>query len=155
MRGSKKVRSSLTEERKQGCPGILILTHGFLGQALIDAAMLHDGETQSVVALPLRADEDLELYADRSVSAFLSMPKGSVVLFDQFGGTPFNQFLIHYRKPFPALCGVNLPMLLNAIILRETLEGFALISALKKAAEESIVDVSAYRNRIENEIRGV
>lgn len=133
--------SSVNSER----PGILILSHGPLCQAIIDSARMIAGDVGGVVGLPLEPGCDVSEYGDRALEILDGMPAGSIVLFDLFAGTPFNQLAARFRShPFLALCGVNLPMLLDANSMRENLSGEDLLRAIAESARESIVNVSDF-----------
>lgn len=126
-------------------PGILILSHGPLCNALIESAKLISGDVDGIVGLPLEPGCDVSAYADRACAMLNEMPEGSIILFDLFAGTPFNQLVARFQEqPFCALCGVNLPMLLDANTMRETLSGAELIRAVEEAAQESIVNVNDF-----------
>lgn len=126
-------------------PGILILTHGPLCTALIESAQLISGDVEGIVGLPLEPGRDVSSYAGEACALLDSMPDGSIILFDLFAGTPFNQLVAQFREhPFLALCGVNLPMLLDANTMRESLSGEALLRAVEESARESIVNVNDF-----------
>lgn len=126
-------------------PGILILSHGPLCNALIESAKLISGDVDGIVGLPLEPGCDVGAYADQACAALREMPEGSIILFDLFAGTPFNQLVARFQaQPFHALCGVNLPMLLDANTMRETLSGAELVRAVAEAAQESIVNVGDF-----------
>lgn len=125
--------------------GILILSHGPLCTALIESAKMISGDVDGIVGLPLEPGCDVSAYAEQAYSILQSMPEGSIVLFDLFAGTPFNQMVARFQDhPFHALCGVNLPILLDANTMREGLSGSELIRALAESAQESIVNVEEF-----------
>jgi len=126
-------------------PGILILSHGTLCRNLIEAAKMIHGDAEGVTALPLEEGCSLPAYASNAVAVFKSMPEGSIVLFDMLFGTPFNQFITALEgNTIHGLCGVNLPVLIEALAFRENLRGAELIKALENSAHESIVNVSEF-----------
>ena len=98
-----------------------------------------------MAALPLREDDDVEAYGDKAMVLFKSMPEGSIVLFDLLGGTPFNQLMMKSGgEAFPGLCGMNLPMLLEAVSLREVMNGDELIDTLADSAREAVVNIRSF-----------
>lgn len=126
-------------------PGILVLSHGPLCTALIESARMIAGDVEGVQALPLEPGRDVAAYADQACALLDAMPEGSIVLFDLFAGTPFNQVIARFReRSLPALCGVSLPMLLDANTMRETLSGQELIRAVEESAHESLVNVADF-----------
>lgn len=126
-------------------PGILLLSHGPLCEAILSSARLIAGSCDNVAALPLREDDDVEAYGDKAMVLFKSMPEGSIVLFDLLGGTPFNQLMMKSGgEAFPGLCGMNLPMLLEAVSLREVMNGDELIDTLADSAREAVVNIRSF-----------
>ncbi len=126
-------------------PGILLMSHGPLCQALLESAKMLGGEAANVVALPLFENADIEAYGAEAMAIYRSMPQGSIVLFDLAGGTPFNQMLMKSNgESFSGMCGVNLPILMEALALRESLQGDALIDALMESASMSIVNLKGF-----------
>ncbi|MCI8294198.1 MAG: PTS mannose transporter subunit IIB [Hespellia sp.] len=132
---------------EKNIPGILILSHGPFCEAVIESAKMIAGEMENVVGIPLEAGCDMEEYAAKVINTYQALPKGSIVLFDLQSGTPFNQ-LVSYcagnEVPLDALCGVNLPILLEAWTLRNSVSGSELVKALENAGHESLVNVTEY-----------
>lgn len=132
-------------EKVNELPGILILSHGPLCTAMIESAKMIVGETPNVTALPFRAEDDLEQYGLRANAIYSAMPEGSIVLYDLFSGTPFNQMLARCGgRPIDGLCGVSLPVLLDALSMRECMSGDALVRALEESAHAGIVNVRTF-----------
>lgn len=133
------------EKNTSTLPEILIMSHGALCTALIESAQMICGEAEGVTALPFLNGADVEAYGRLGKKTYDAMPEGSIILFDLFCGTPFNQMLGQSGgRPMYGLCGVNLPMLIDALNLRETLSGQALVSAIAASAQDSVVDLSKF-----------
>ena len=125
--------------------GILLLSHGPFCQALLESAQMIMGEAQNVVAMPLLETSDIDLYGNTAMETFRAMPEGSIVLFDLASGTPFNRMMIQSGgEKFPGLCGVNLPVLLEALTMREVMQGDALIELLSDSAKESVINIADF-----------
>jgi PTS system mannose-specific IIA component/D-glucosaminate-specific PTS system IIA component len=132
-------------EDNNDIPGILILSHGQLCNALISSAKMINGEMYGVVALPFEEGMNLKSYTQNAKTILMGMPEGSVILFDLFSGTPFNQLLLLYNDvKIYGLCGASLPMLLDALMFRETMRGAELVKELEKSAHASIVNVGEF-----------
>lgn len=130
---------------QEDIPGILIVSHGPLCTALLESARLISGEAKNVVAMPLLENASIEAYGAEAMQTLRAMPDGSIVLFDLVGGTPFNQMMqCSNGECFPGLCGVNLPVLLEAMAIREIFRGEELVAALASSARESIVDIRTF-----------
>jgi mannose/fructose-specific phosphotransferase system component IIA len=133
------------ETYRKDLPGILLLSHGEFCSALLKSAELITGEAENVAALPLLKDADISDYGNTAMATFRAMPEGSIVLFDMASGTPFNQMLLKSDgKAFPALCGMNLPMLIEAMSMREMMTGSELIKELQSSAQKSIVTLDYF-----------
>lgn len=103
--------------------GIVIVTHGQLGQALADTAGLILGAPpESVMAVSIDLTQPVDKLAEKIETAIKSVDsnKGIILLTDMFGGTPSNlsySFLDEGR--IEVISGVNLPVLLKAINIRK------------------------------------
>lgn len=103
--------------------GILIVTHGQLGDALVDTAeIIFGSKPESIISVSINLAEDVEKLRKKINTAIKSVDsnKGILILTDMFGGTPSNlsySFLEEGR--IEVISGVNLPVLLKAINLRK------------------------------------
>lgn len=121
--------------------GVLLVTHGEFGAALLGAAQLIVGPQEGVLAVSVlesRGVDDIlaELKTDL---AQLEMGMGVLVLTDLFGGTP-TTLSLSLRKlgNVEVVAGVNLPMLLKVLQSRsESLD--TLTSQAKAAGVQGIV----------------
>ncbi len=95
---------------------VLLLTHGNIGNALIEAAQLTWGRLPlpvTSVAVSPQCNADTLIAKLRKTLSTLSQAHQILVLTDLFGSTPAN---VAQRLDFPGLyivCGVSLPMLLK------------------------------------------
>ncbi len=102
--------------------GILVVTHGRLASELVTAAEMIVGEIPNVTAVsigwyddPDEAQEEIRNAIERVEGG-----QGTVVLTDMFGGTPSNLSLAFLEKDrVEVITGVNLPMLIKLVSLRE------------------------------------
>lgn len=103
--------------------GIFLITHGTLGESLIQCAchVLNKRPSQ-LVQLGLSAQDDPldALPIARQMLDWVDSGKGALILTDIFGATPSNvaQKLIATGRT-EAIAGVNLPMLLRVLNYRE------------------------------------
>ncbi|MDR1597527.1 MAG: hypothetical protein LBR89_01150 [Holosporales bacterium] len=107
--------------------GIVIVSHGQLGAALVESAeMILDRKeriyTVSVSSVSAKIDqmrEDLLLVIDQANEG-----DGVVILTDLFGGTPSNLSISTLGiRDVEVVAGVNLPMVLKLLTLRERCNG--------------------------------
>lgn len=96
--------------------GVLLTTHGNLGNELIRATELIKGQLKGV--LPISTDqtkgvEDLKKEIGNAIKK-LDRGKGVLILTDLFGGTPSNISLSFMKEgKVEVVTGVNLPMMLK------------------------------------------
>jgi PTS system mannose-specific IIA component len=102
--------------------GIVVVTHGQLANELVSAAEMIVGEIPNINAVSIGWQESPE-EADREIKdalARVDQGKGVVLLTDMFGGTPSNVSLTFLEKDkVEVVTGVNLPMLIKLVSLRE------------------------------------
>jgi PTS system mannose-specific IIA component len=103
--------------------GVVIVTHGQLGDALVDTAeIIFGSKPESIISVSINLTENVEKLRKKINTAikFVDSNRGILILTDMFGGTPSNlsySFLEEGR--IEVLSGVNLPVLLKAINLRK------------------------------------
>ena len=128
----------------EGVSAIVLLSHGPLALSLIASAkqILGEGETESLIALCLEDADNAKAYGDELMKIIEAIPKGSLLLFDLFGGTPCNQYCEKgIGRGMFALTGVNLGMLLEALSERESLSGEELFEAVLEAGRAGVVNL--------------
>ncbi len=96
--------------------GVLITTHGSLGNELIKAAELIKGPLTGVLHVSTdesKGVEDLKKEIGNAIKK-LDKGKGVLILTDLFGGTPSNISLSFLKEgKVEVVTGVNLPMLMK------------------------------------------
>jgi len=96
--------------------GVVLVTHGRLAQEFIDALEHVVGPQQSMVAVCIGPDDDMERRRREIVESVAAVDggKGVVLLTDMFGGTPSNLAIsIMDKAKVEVIAGVNLPMLIK------------------------------------------
>ena len=96
--------------------GVLITTHGNLGNELIKAAELIKGKLEGVSSVSVdqkKAMEEIKKEISSSIKK-LDRGQGVLILTDLFGGTPSNISLSFLKEgKLEVVTGVNLPMMLK------------------------------------------
>jgi mannose PTS system EIIA component len=96
--------------------GVLITTHGNLGNELIKAAELIKGKLEGVSTVSVdqkKAMEEIKKEINSSIKK-LDRGQGVLILTDLFGGTPSNISLSFLKEgKVEVVTGVNLPMMLK------------------------------------------
>ncbi|MDL2220122.1 hypothetical protein LJC55_00420 [Eubacteriales bacterium OttesenSCG-928-N14] len=125
-------------------PGILLLTHGPLGMAMIESLRMLCLGTKNVVTLCLEEDDSFESYHTRILEILLSYPAGCIVMIDLYGGRPsehIRAYLSEQGMSCHAITGVNMPMLIEAIALRGSMSNEKLVGELEQIGKMGIVNL--------------
>jgi PTS system mannose-specific IIA component len=97
--------------------GILLVTHGKLGEELLETAKAIIGEElENAKALSVEWNNHMTEISNKIANALKELDKGDGVLLltDMFGGTPSNvSFSFIGEKNIEVLTGVNLPMIIK------------------------------------------
>ena len=123
--------------------GIVVVTHGELGETLIATTRFIFGSPpEGVVSVSV----DLETNPDKlrkgietSIKS-VDRNKGILLLTDMFGGTPSNlAYSFLEEGKVEVLAGVNLPILIKAIESRTKMDLEELAATLEKSGRQSII----------------
>jgi PTS system mannose-specific IIA component len=94
--------------------GVVIITHGDLGESLLDTCRMITGEISGLVSVSVGSRDDVDVVRGK-ISAAIEKVKGAggvILLVDMFGGTPSNIALSFLTgKDVEVVTGVNLPMM--------------------------------------------
>jgi PTS system mannose-specific IIA component len=130
---------------------IVVVAHGDMGVELIRSLHMIIGTAPGVYAVPLSPDEsieDLEVAVRETITKGLVAYEGAytLVLVDMFGGSCANVAAKAAADLDPeriiVVAGVNLPMVLDAVINRDMLDFPGLVKKVVEAGNRSIVDMS-------------
>ncbi|MFW5908776.1 MAG: PTS sugar transporter subunit IIA [Desulfosalsimonas sp.] len=102
--------------------GIVIVTHGHLGETLIETATIIFGERpEEIASVSIDLSEDVNKLRSRIQKAINSVNnnEGVIILTDMFGGTPSNlSYSFLEEGSIEVISGVNLPVVIKAVNLR-------------------------------------
>lgn len=121
--------------------GIVIASHGGFAEGLLNGAELLVGKQEQIETIGLYHGDSVDEFEAKIEAAMERVDTGSgvYVFVDIFGGTPSNCVMrIMSRKKFKAFSGVNMPMMINAMLSRLLIEE-------ETELYESISEVSEYR----------
>lgn len=107
-------------------PGIILLSHGPFAVSLVETAGMLFGDAENIAAYTLDPGDDIDHFRESFVETLNEFPEGTIIMVDLFGGTPCNQVMRYIQeteKPLEVVAGMNLPMLVNAIMARESMVG--------------------------------
>ena len=122
--------------------GIVIVTHCKLGEALIEAAEFIIGSRpEALESVSIDLNENAEKLRNKISQGIknVNRQEGVLILTDMFGGTPSNlsySFLEEGR--IEVLSGVNLPILIQAVNMREKMKLDELAANLESFGKKSI-----------------
>lgn len=123
---------------------ILILTHGNLAQSLVETASLIIGKLKDVFYINFPEEKDL-YFIDNQLKKFVNKNKDKNILIfiDIFGGSCLNvccKYLQH--KNIKIFSGINLPILLEAIMNKDYLFFPELINKIEEKIYEAVIFVN-------------
>jgi len=122
--------------------GIVIVTHGQLGESLIETAeFILGSRPEAITSVSISLNEDVDNLRGKIVRGIktVNRKKGTLILTDMFGGTPSNlSYSFLEEGKVEVLSGVNLPVLLKAINTRDRMELTELAELLEKYGKKSI-----------------
>lgn len=119
--------------------GILLITHGTLGESLIHTAIhVLNKRPPRLRQIGVTAQDDplLLLPQARALVKDLDSGDGVLILTDMYGGSPSNvaaKLVVPGR--IEALAGVSLPMLIRALTYREKTLGLMITKAISGGCE--------------------
>lgn len=124
---------------------IFLISHEDTSVSLLRSAELILGIQNHVYTYSLKRGEDIETFGE-TISKKIEELKNEkiLILTDMFGGTPSNIVAANLKNyDFKCISGMNLPMLLDALMLRESepLEIEQLAEQCLKTGKEGIIDI--------------
>ncbi len=129
--------------------GIVLVTHGGLGAALVETCRMITGGYERLLSVSVgSADEVGDVHRRiESAIAHVRGPTGVILLVDMFGGTPSNISLSFLSEgSVEVVTGVNLPMLTKLASLGESLTLREAARVLRDHGREHIKAASDYLN---------
>lgn len=122
---------------------IILMTHGRVGEQMIEGLKMIVGITDEVYAVPLLPGMTVEEFMDQVSSLLEEQEDPSLLLVDMFGGTPSNcAGALSSKYSVEVISGVNIPMLIEAVQIRGMYSGEELRQHLAKAGVTGINDLS-------------
>jgi PTS system mannose-specific IIA component len=122
--------------------GIILASHGQLAKELLKSSQMIMGKQDNIIALALEPDDDPFALKDKIYEACKEIDDGDgvIVLVDLMGGSPGNAAAYVAMEGYPVITGVNLPMLLELIAMRN-LEIEEAVNHIIITSKESINDL--------------
>lgn len=130
--------------------GVLITTHGELGNELIRAAELIKGPLKGVLHISIdqtKGVEDLKKEIGNAIKK-LDKGRGVLILTDLFGGTPSNISLSFMKEgKVEVVTGVNLPMMLKISEIKKEMSLNEYACMIKEYGKKNISLASEILNK--------
>lgn len=121
---------------------ILVCTHGYTSEHMIKTAEMIVGKQGNIGFVTFVPGEGTEGLGKKCRNELrkLECSQGVLVMVDVFGGSPFNAIatLAYLNENMEVITGVNVPMLLETFILRESLDLKGLLECAKTAGINGI-----------------
>lgn len=115
---------------------IVIATHGDSARPMSRTAQMIAGQQDNYATVDFMPGENVESLVAKLRDALehLNTEDGVLFLVDIFAGSPFNaaSLISVNNQQYDVISGVNIPMLVNVFIERETISSFALLAELAK-----------------------
>ena len=105
--------------------GVMLMSHGKMADGMLDSCKLFFGDEIpqicSVCLLPENSPEEFDEKIKFSISE-VDSGNGVLILCDLLGGTPCNRCAYIINNRIQVIAGVNLPILLEFLAIRDSLE---------------------------------
>ena len=122
--------------------GIVIVTHGQLGDALIEAAeFILSNRPDGIESVSIDLSQNVDKLREKIATSIKKVKQkdGVIILTDMFGGTPSNlSYSFLEEGQIEVISGVNLPILIQATNMREKMELAKLATNLEAFGKKSI-----------------
>ena len=119
--------------------GILIVSHGDFAAGLLNAVELIAGRQEKVTTIGLHHEDGVEEFESKVNQALKELDEGDGVLafVDILGGTPSNViFRSLAKKKFKAIAGMNMGMVVQAVMMRDSMEEEELYESVLEVAKQ-------------------
>jgi fructose-specific PTS system IIA component len=131
---------------------VIISGHGDFATALKGASRMIFGDQDNLIAVPFLKGEGTQTLQEKYKQVLEGIPEENEVLFlvDIFGGTPYNAatpYIVHNQR-IDMASGVNLPILLEVLSMREYVPLKEMLNKLKKVNEEGFQVCSEHLEKI-------
>jgi PTS system mannose-specific IIA component len=127
--------------------GLVLVTHGGLATAFLEAMQHIVGPQSAVAAVCIGPDDDVAARRAEILDALnrVDSGRGAVVMTDMFGGTPSNLALSALgRARVEVIAGVNLPMLIKFASVRGSESLAEAVRAVQEAGRKYINVASSF-----------
>ena len=124
---------------------IILVGHGRLGLAFLDSISMIVGpqDENEIVGVEFSEDDSRDTLQERieeHVKRFEGENNHLVICCDMQGGTPFNaSYLLSKKYPISIICGMNLPVLLEFVLMKDNYETKEQLVEIVEMARERLL----------------
>ena len=123
--------------------GAIIVTHGNLADEIYNSAQMIVGSQSGILTYSVKkgtSPETIQDHVESSIASLMTSYDEILLLTDIFGGTPTNVCSLFLEQEIIELIsGVNLPMVIKFIALRQTMKITCLVTALIDYGKKGII----------------
>ena len=125
--------------------GIQVITHGKMASGILDTVDMVLGNLENIAVNELKREQDIETFRREVLETTnqLTSSDGVLIFVDMFGASPYNTSFINSREVntdnYKIIAGVNLPLLMEAISNRSSMDINQLYTHLLGMREQSII----------------
>ncbi len=131
---------------------IYLITHGLLAKGLVDSASLIVGNHDNIEYFSLTQGIEIDEFKKKVEEKIAKIEEDIICFTDIVNGSPFNivsELTMKYSNVYH-ICGVNLPMVLEALLSTEEVNQ-ELISKISASGTSSIFDARLFLKEKLNE----
>ena len=121
--------------------GIIIVTHGALGNELVAVAEHVVGRQPDLLAIAIGPEDNIEQRRAEIIARVAEVDKGDgvAILTDMFGGTPSNLAIsVMVPGKVEVIAGANVPMLIKLISVRSSMPIMHAVMTAQEAGRKYI-----------------
>ena len=140
-----KVNYEYKKQRREGMKYLIMVSHGDFAPGLHDALSMLAGKRDDVLSIGLGKDSNVDELAENFAELIEPVKEDDkiLVLGDLIGGSPLTTVLnVLNEKGFmpntQVMGGMNLPLALTSVLMKDTFDGDALAEAVLKEAHEGL-----------------
>ncbi len=123
---------------------VILVGHGKLGLALLESVGMIGGpqDPNEVVGVEFLEDDSRETLQERLEKEVIRLDSENnhlVICCDLKGGTPFNaSYLLAKKYKISIICGMNLPMLLEFLLMKDSFETKEMLVDMVEMTKDSL-----------------
>ncbi len=134
-------------EHKLMPPWLVVISHGNFCKELVNSCEMILGKIQNIYSFSLEPSMAPEQLLENVSELLTHAPENVVIFTDIYAGTPSNVSAIFAKqKGYQVICGMNLPMLIEAEMQRHDVPFEELIEKIIMAGNDSIKNITSITN---------